>query len=424
MHPAIRVEKVSKRYQLGQLDPIDGSFREMLVKLAKAPARRLRRLSGRAESESFYALHDVSFEVQPGEVTGLIGRNGAGKSTLLKVLSRITDPTGGRIELRGRVASLLEVGTGFHPDLTGRENVYLNGAILGMGRAEIRRKFDAIIDFAEVAKFVDTPVKHYSSGMYLRLAFAVAAHLDGEILLVDEVLAVGDAAFQKKSLGKMQDVSRGGRAVVFVSHNMAAVSTLCTRAIVMDGGHAVLDASAKDAVRHYLEKNLADVAASWEIGAHHRTFDDLGSRVRLDRVSALMTRTDGFARGEALRFRVELAGRSRLDGVRCAIGLDSLYGTRLVTFTSDDRQVAARPGGRYEFEVSVPPFGLVPGKYLLSVSLYSGEVYHDYMVHFGAVNVLPLGVDGQHDVDERTDRGLVAAPSAWRVSEIAARASA
>ena len=229
MPPAIRVANLSKRYQIGQREAANRSFRELLMSLATAPMRRLRRLSGRTDEGWFWALRDVSFEVAPGEVLAVIGRNGAGKSTLLKVLSRITEPTDGRIELRGRVASLLEVGTGFHPDLTGRENIYLNGAILGMPRADMRRKFDAIVEFAEVAKFIDTPVKHYSSGMYLRLAFSVAAHLDGEILLVDEVLAVGDVAFQQKCLGKMKDVSRGGRTVVFVTHNMMAASTLCER---------------------------------------------------------------------------------------------------------------------------------------------------------------------------------------------------
>ena len=279
--PAIRVLGLSKRYQLGLRDTTDGSFREMLVNLATAPARRLRHLSGRAEDGWFWALRDVSFEVQPGEVTGVIGRNGAGKSTLLKVLSRITEPTAGRIELRGRVASLLEVGTGFHPDLTGRENIYLNGAILGMGRAEIRRKFDTIVDFAEIAKFVDTQVKHYSSGMYLRLAFAVAAHLDGEILLVDEVLAVGDMTFQKKCLGKMQDVGRGGRTVLFISHNMAAVSALCDRAIVLDGGRPVFDGPVQDAIQHYVAKNLDEAATIWELKTLPRATEAIGVVARL-----------------------------------------------------------------------------------------------------------------------------------------------
>jgi lipopolysaccharide transport system ATP-binding protein len=391
----------------------------MLVNLARAPRRRLQRMRGTltGETETFWALNDESFDDEAGEVVAVIGRNGAGKSTLLKVLSRITEPTRGRIELRGRVASLLEVGTGFHPDLTGRENVYLNGAILGMGRAEIRRKFDAIIDFAEVARFVDTPVKHYSSGMYLRLAFAVAAHLDGEILLVDEVLAVGDVAFQQKCLNKMQDVSsRGGRAVVFISHNMLAVSALCTRGIVIDAGRIVCDAPARDAVRHYLEHNLADAAAHWELAGLRRANRDCAAGVQLERVSADMTRRDGYAFGEALRFRVEVVAHTRMDFVSCAIGLDTMYGTRVVTFTSDGEQVSTQPGARYEFDASVPAFGLMPGKYLLSVSLFSGEQYHDYLVHFGAIRVLPVTATGDH-VDDRPDRGPIAVRSIWHVSE-------
>jgi lipopolysaccharide transport system ATP-binding protein len=206
-----------------------------------------------SSSEDFWALKDVSFEVKQGEVVGIIGRNGAGKSTLLKILSRITEPTEGRVRILGRVASLLEVGTGFHPELTGRENIFLNGAILGMHRAEIKRKFDEIVAFAEVEKFLDTPVKRYSSGMYVRLAFAVAAHLEPEILIVDEVLAVGDAEFQKKCLGKMQDVASGGRTVLFVSHNMAAVQTLCGRGILLDRGRLTLNGKSGEAVKRYLD---------------------------------------------------------------------------------------------------------------------------------------------------------------------------
>ncbi len=207
----------------------------------------------RASSESFWALRNVSFDVQQGEVVGIIGRNGAGKSTLLKILSRITEPTEGRVRIRGRVASLLEVGTGFHPELTGRENVYLNGAVLGMSRAEIRRKFDEIVAFAEVEKFLDTPVKYYSSGMYVRLAFAVAAHLEPEILIVDEVLAVGDAEFQKKCLGKMGEVARGGRTVLFVSHNLAAVRSLCRSGILLQKGTLASDGTIDDVTAAYME---------------------------------------------------------------------------------------------------------------------------------------------------------------------------
>jgi lipopolysaccharide transport system ATP-binding protein len=422
--PALSVRRLSKRYRLGELARLDGSFREMLVSLVKAPVRHARRPNGQPADASFWALRDVSFDVQPGEVVGVIGPNGAGKSTLLKILSRITDPTEGRVELRGRVASLLEVGTGFHPELTGRENIFLNGAILGMKRAEILRKFDAIVDFAEVSTFLETPVKHYSSGMYLRLAFSVAAHLDGETLLVDEVLAVGDAAFQKKCLGKMQDVSRGGRTVLFISHNMAAVSSLCARAIVMDHGEFVFDGPARDGVRHYLENNLASAALGWDLATIARTHDDLAALARIEHLSAMTARADGFRFGEPLRFRVGVAAAATFEDVQCAIGLDDMYGSRVVTFISNQRQMSMAAGRRYEIEVTVPPFGLRPGKYLLSVSLSSGGHYHDYLVHFGAVSVVPLHEDGGGHVDDRTDRGPVAVPSEWRLSQAPARALA
>ena len=242
---AIRVEHLSKKYVLGKHAGSDG-LKHVIHDFVTAPLRWLKPADRAAlaaqeqkAGEIFWALKDVSFEIKQGEVVGIIGRNGAGKSTLLKILSRITEQTEGRVEITGRVASLLEVGTGFHPELTGRENVFLNGAILGMSRSEIRRKFDEIVAFAEVEKFLDTPVKRYSSGMYVRLAFAVAAHLEPEILIVDEVLAVGDASFQKKCLGKIQDVSKGGRTVLFVSHNMAVVNNLCHRAILFAEGELV-----------------------------------------------------------------------------------------------------------------------------------------------------------------------------------------
>jgi len=240
---AIRVENLGKRYQLGQSQRYR-ALRDTLGDVLSAPKRWLRgekRERPAGDAGTFWALKDVSFEIKPGEVVGIIGRNGAGKSTLLKILSRITEPTEGGVDLYGRVGSLLEVGTGFHPELTGRENIYLNGAILGMKRAEIARKFDEIVAFAEVEQFLDTPVKFYSSGMYMRLAFAVAAHLEPEILVVDEVLAVGDAAFQKKCLGKMGEVARGGRTVLLVSHNMAVVQALCSHVITLKAGALYFD---------------------------------------------------------------------------------------------------------------------------------------------------------------------------------------
>jgi ABC-type polysaccharide/polyol phosphate transport system ATPase subunit len=266
-HPIITVEHLGKQFQLGQLRQRHNTLRDALVDSLSAPFRRRRRngaTPGQADQQIMWALRDISFEVQAGEAIGIIGRNGAGKSTLLKILSRITEPTEGCAYVRGRVGSLLEVGTGFHPELTGRENIYLNGAILGMRRAEITRKFDEIVAFAEIEKFLDTPVKRYSSGMYVRLAFAVAAHLEPEVLVVDEVLAVGDLAFQKKCLGKMEDVAMGGRTVLFVSHNMNAVQRLCPRSIMLDRGHLVANGSTPDVVTRYLSSSAGAITpASW-----------------------------------------------------------------------------------------------------------------------------------------------------------------
>jgi len=261
---AIRVEALGKRYRIGRRARYK-ALRDVIARAAAAPARIARTLVGSAPApspeETIWALRGVSFEVRHGEVVGIIGRNGAGKSTLLKILSRITVPTEGRAEITGRIGSLLEVGTGFHQELTGRENIFLNGAILGMRRAEIARKFDEIVAFAGVEKFVDTQVKHYSSGMYLRLAFSVAAHLDPEILLVDEVLAVGDAAFQRKCLDKMQDVGRHGRTVLFVSHNMPAIARLCERTIMLDAGGVKLDGPSHRVVAAYLSSDVGTTAA-------------------------------------------------------------------------------------------------------------------------------------------------------------------
>jgi len=264
MPAAIRIEQLGKQYRIGGKPERYRSLRDTIVNVAKAPFQRLssvlRGQSSVLSANTFWALHDVSFEIQPGEVVGIIGRNGAGKSTLLKILSRITEPTVGYADIWGRVGALLEVGTGFHSELTGRENIYLNGAILGMSRREIDRKFDEIVAFSEIEQFIDTMVKHYSSGMYMRLAFAVAAHLEPEILLIDEVLAVGDLEFQKKCLGKMQDVSRLGRTVVFVSHNMSAITRLCSRAVLLDRGRVVAMGPTSSVVAEYVFKGYGTLA--------------------------------------------------------------------------------------------------------------------------------------------------------------------
>ena len=249
---SIHIEGLGKRYRLGAPQTVYKTIRETIMEILHSPFRQRQKKHDDDRRHPFWALKDVSFEVKKGEVVGIIGRNGAGKSTLLKILSRITVPTEGRVEIYGRIGSLLEVGTGFHPELTGRENIFLNGAILGMKREEIKTKFDEIVAFAEVEKFIDTPVKYFSSGMYVRLAFAVAAHLESEILLVDEVLAVGDMSFQKKCLNKMQDIGEGGRTVLFVSHNMGAIQTLCDRAILLEEGRVIQDGMPAAVVQEYL----------------------------------------------------------------------------------------------------------------------------------------------------------------------------
>ncbi len=296
METAIKVENLSKRYTIGtKQHGVYRTLRETIEDAAAAPWRRLVKLAGRRGADGcsqggnesagdFWALNGVSFEVQPGEVVGIIGRNGAGKSTLLKILSRITEPTSGRAEIRGRIVSLLEVGTGFHPELTGRENVFLNGSILGMSRREIDRRFDEIVSFSEIAEFLDTPVKRYSSGMYVRLAFAVAAHLEPEILLVDEVLAVGDMRFQKKCLGKMRDVGRSGRTVLFVSHNIAALESLCGQCILIDQGQVKARGETRSILARYHEDDDDRTSGRRDLSEHRgrpKGFEPIMSQVTL-----------------------------------------------------------------------------------------------------------------------------------------------
>ncbi|RPF47021.1 lipopolysaccharide transport system ATP-binding protein [Thermodesulfitimonas autotrophica] len=312
---AIRVQGLSKRYRIGQREPYR-ALRDVLARGLTAPFRATASVfrrsgpngNGIRDENYIWALKDVSFEVKRGEVVGIIGRNGAGKSTLLKILSRITEPTEGYAEIHGRVGSLLEVGTGFHPELTGRENIYLNGAILGMKKKEIDRKFDEIVAFAEVEKFIDTPVKHYSSGMYVRLAFAVAAHLEPEILLVDEVLAVGDAAFQKKCLGKMGDVAKEGRTVLFVSHNMAAVEHLCGKALLMEKGKIIEQSDSQSVINYYLAKVLP--SAIGKVPLSERTDRSGNGRIRLT------------------SFHVEDHKGNRLEVVRSGMDLVFVFGFR------------------------------------------------------------------------------------------------
>ncbi len=359
-------------------------------------ASALRRVSGRngidrgEEGREFWALRDVSFDVDRGDVVGIIGRNGAGKSTLLKVLSRITEPTTGAVRIRGRVASLLEVGTGFHPELTGRENIFLNGAILGMSRAEILKRFDEIVDFAEVERFLDMPVKRYSSGMYVRLAFAVAANLEPEILIVDEVLAVGDAQFQRKCLGKMRDVSREeGRTVLFVSHSMASVRALCNRAIWLDAGRIRMNGPSLDVIRGYLDSTV-DVSAPTVDLVDVRRPPGLADRLMVERV----TLNDGapVLHGEAFRIAIEYRVRSEVQSVAFGVGFSSLEGVRLMSIDSDlgGERLDLLPAATRRIEASVPRLNLQPGRYALDVAARSGENGGlDYLPACIWVDVLP-----------------------------------
>jgi lipopolysaccharide transport system ATP-binding protein len=339
--------------------------------------------------EEFWALRDVSFQINHGDVVGIIGRNGAGKSTLLKLLSRITEPTTGSIRLRGRVASLLEVGTGFHPELTGRENIFLNGTILGMSKAEIKRKFDDIVAFAEVEKFLDTPVKRYSSGMYVRLAFAVAAHLEPEILIVDEVLAVGDASFQKKCLGKMQDVSKGGRTVLFVSHNMGAVASLCKTGFWMQQGRLVKTGGARQIVDEYLTNNSETLSSVVDLSEAKRSGDQ-GRRLKVEKVEWLSGLP--MQHGEKCSIRVHFSARDEVHEVSVGIGFSNLEGTRLLSYDTDF-QDGYRPdvkkGCSVFVDVHVNELPLAPALYNFSVGCRSGDAFGlDYIPEAGQVEVV------------------------------------
>jgi len=366
--PAVIVDGLSKRYRIGARDRHKRDLRETLTDLAGFPLRRLKSFgrSSHREEDSIWALKDVSFEVSVGEVLGIIGRNGAGKTTLLKVLSRITEPTEGRAELSGRVASLLEVGTGFHMELTGHENIYLSGTILGMKKAEVDARYDEIVEFSGVEKFLDTPVKRYSSGMRVRLGFAVAAHLDPDILLVDEVLAVGDAAFQRRSIGKMQDLSGGGRTVLYVSHRMESIVQLCTRVIWLDGGRAVRMGPAEEVVQAYFRESLepfvegeqqavrADAAVCF---TRVECVDDQGRPCRV------------FPIGGPMKIRMRYEVRSPLL-VGLGVSINDFYGRRLFgsSATREGRAVKREPG-TYEAEVSIPRLLLMPGSYYLTAGL-------------------------------------------------------
>jgi homopolymeric O-antigen transport system ATP-binding protein len=361
---AIRANGVGKRYRLGTR----ARYRSLRDSIAGFLPRLVRGVRD-PEPPTFWALSDASFEVRNAEIIGLIGRNGAGKSTLLKILSRITEPTTGEITISGRVGSLLEVGTGFHPELTGRENIFLNGAILGMHRREIALKFDEIVAFSEVEQFLDTPVRHYSSGMYMRLAFAVAAHLEPEILVIDEVLAVGDAAFQKKCMGKMGDVASQGRTIIFVSHNMGAINRLCSSTIWLDKGRIVEQGPTRDIVARYLVSNSSDSGfCEWPEGIANRGVDEFklfAARIHSDTGAITSTVDMRFPFAVSLDFRLE----KPIPQGRVGFMLSTADGT--IVFDSYDTDLEAHHGprqpGDYTVRCEIPGHLLLPGRYLISV---------------------------------------------------------
>ncbi|MDF5733389.1 MAG: ABC transporter ATP-binding protein [Rhizonema sp. PD38] len=363
----IRVENLGKKYIIGhQQQERYTALRDVIANRAKSLLKPFQNSKSQTQNarEEFWALKDISFDIKQGDRVGIIGRNGAGKSTLLKILSRITEPTTGRIHIKGRAASLLEVGTGFHPELTGRENIYLNGAILGMSRVEIKKKFDEIIAFAEVEKFLDTPVKRYSSGMYVRLAFAVAAHLEPEILVVDEVLAVGDTQFQKKCLGKMEDVGKEGRTVLFVSHNMATVTTLCQRGIWLVNGQVYMNGDAELVTSKYL------TSGSEHSGEVILTASAPNQRFWFKRVSLHNSEgniTSVFDVRDTIKIRLEYCATQAIRGLEISLRVSNSAGVPIFTTNRSSSISSEISTASYISELEIPRLFLVPGSYSIDI---------------------------------------------------------
>lgn len=417
---AIRVEGLGKQYSLGGTQAGYQTLRDSIGAAVTWPLRLLKgQLRNRAEK--IWALKDISFELKPGQVLGVIGRNGAGKSTLLKILSRVTEPTAGYAEIHGRVGSLLEVGTGFHPELSGRENIYLNGAVLGMKRKEIASKFDEIVEFSGVSKFIDTAVKHYSSGMYLRLAFSVAAHLEPEILVVDEVLAVGDAEFQRKCLGKMSDVAATGRTVLFVSHNMSAIMRLTEESIVLERGELVYRAPTRQAVDYYMASGLSQSGErTWlpaEVPADAAPFRPISMRVRDPQGKVI----DTVLSRQPLEIEIEYELTQPIQGLRVGVYLQSVRGE--VVFTSFDTdepkqydKYATRAAGHYVSRAILPANYLNEGQYLLGMNASSFRVRRYFSDERAlAFTVDAMGAPGMQWPEPR--QGFVRPQLEWTIEQ-------
>lgn len=393
----INVENLYKQYRLGQVST--GSMAHDLnrwwhsVRGKEDPYEKITGVNNREDSVSndyVWALQNINFSVKQGEVLGIIGRNGAGKSTLLKILSKVTSPTKGNIKVKGRIASLLEVGTGFHPELTGRENIFLNGAILGMTKSEIRSKFDEIVAFSGVEKYIDTPVKRYSSGMYVRLAFAVAAHLEPEILIVDEVLAVGDAEFQKKCLGKMKDVSGEGRTVLFVSHNMQAVDSLCNRVILMSNGRKQQDLPKNETIKFYLENNIKQTKTNSLKGI--RENDYYSKRLQIEKIDC---QTEFYWKENLnMSFTIEKI-EDLIDNIEFGIGISTMSGQRIFTFESKESYQFSNEK-KLTFNVNFDQPTLVPGSYLISLGVRSLTQTLDFLEFVREFTISEIDKNGNH----------------------------
>ncbi len=428
MTTAIRIENLWKEYRLGVIGhgTLSHDLQSWWARIrghedpnAKLETAVLTGQEKQIDGDRFWALSDINLDIKQGEVLGIIGRNGAGKSTLLKVLSRVTGPSRGSLKVKGRIASLLEVGTGFHPELTGRENIFLNGAILGMSKVEIRKKLEEIIDFSGVEDFVDTPVKRYSSGMYVRLAFAVAAHLEPEILVVDEVLAVGDAAFQKKCLGKMGEVSKEGRTILFVSHNMGAVQELCTRAILLSGGRKQLDGTVGSIIDSYLASDTTQ-SSSLDLSSVKRKTPQKFARLRrFAMMNGEHSLTTHFKMGQPLCVQVELEIQQRMENAEIGVKISSRQGTALhyLTSTWEGMQQDLEPG-LHMFEVCMSNVLLFPGKYQIGLwVLRQGEPADDTVQGITFFDVIKGDVNGRNaPVDKYAFSGCeVYAPCQWKV---------
>ena len=418
---AIKIENLSKQYRLGVVgtQTLRGDLQRFWWKLRGKGDPTLKvgqenTLAERGDSEYVWALQDINLEIKKGEVLGIIGKNGAGKSTLLKILSRVTGPTTGTIKVNGRLASLLEVGTGFHPELTGRENIYLNGAILGMTRAEINKQFDAIVDFAGIAKYIDTPVKRYSSGMYVRLGFAVAAHLNSEILVVDEVLAVGDAEFQKKAIGKMQDVSKGqGRTVLFVSHNMGSIRSLTERCIVMQKGRCIYDTNTADAIEKYLNEYKRKINEWKSADENDNAIQILEASLRdeNDKIKS------NFFTNEKLKVYIKYIVREPISGANISVNIhnhESIHVLSMEDTDSNKQLLGKREPGVYETIVEVPIDILNKGTYYLRIGSGAGG-----MEIFDRISDFSFTLEEAIEYQEKRHRaGIILPTTKWQLTKI------